>query len=104
MVPVSGSAERTASWADTPGASARQPVVTAASQRLMLTTDMTAAPPTFTTYAEPVSGTSANAFGNGLYPGSWSGEACSPGARLRQPEVTVPLQVLALIADSVLSP
>src|SRR5215831_3890852 len=47
---------------------------------------------------------SANAFGNGLYRGPWSGAAFWFGGRVRQPGVTAPLQVLVLIADSVSSP
>ena len=104
MVPVAGSVEIRSWWAGALGASARQPAVAVASQRLTLTTARTLAPPTFTTYAEPVCGTSANALGNGLYPGSWFGEACSFGALCWQPDVAVPLHVLVLIAESVLSP
>src|ERR1700729_1228034 len=104
MVPVAGSVEIVYSWAGTLGASVRQPVMSAALQRLTFRTDRTLAPSTFTTYADPVCGTSASAFGKGLYPGSWFGEACSFGARCRQPHVTVPLHVPVLIADSVLSP
>ena len=50
----------------------------------------------------PAWGISANVLG--LYP--WGGlkVACSFGGRLGQPDVTVPLQVLVLISDSVLSP
>src|ERR1700735_4240253 len=104
MVPVAGSVEIVYSWAGTLGASVRQPVMSASSQRLTFTTDRTLAPPTFTTYADPVCGTSARAFGKGLYPGSWFGEACSFGARCRQPDVTAPLHVPVLVADRVLSP
>src|SRR5579864_9102612 len=98
MVPVAGSVAIEYSWAGMLGASARQPLVSAALQRLTLRTDRTSVPPTFTTYAVPVCETSASVFGNGLYPGFWFGEACSFGGRCPQPKVTVPLQVPALIA------
>src|ERR1700684_4217768 len=90
MVPVAGSAEIVASWAGTLGASARQPAVSIALQRLMLTTDTTLAPPTFTRYAEPVCGTSASSFGHELNPGLRSDGACSFLARHPQPDVVVP--------------
>ena len=47
----------------------RQPVVSVVLQRLMLVTDRMLAPPTFTMYAEPVWGISAEVFGNELNPG-----------------------------------
>ena len=72
-------------------------------QRLMLVTDRMLAPPAFTTYAEPVRGISARAVGNELYPGPWREVASRLGGIVRQPDVTVPLQVLVLIADSVSS-
>jgi hypothetical protein len=46
---------------------------------------------------------SVNEVGNCAYPGPRSGSACSFGGRFAQPEVTVPAQVLVLIADSVSS-
>src|ERR1700685_2143401 len=104
MVPVAGAVGVGCAWAGTLGAPVRQPVMSAALQRLTFRTDRTLAPPTFTTYADPVCGTSASAFGKGLYPGSWFGEACSFGARCWQPHVTVLLHVPVLIAESVLSP
>src|ERR1700722_14000568 len=103
MVPVTGSAEIVASWSGTLGASVRQPVVSVALQWLTLTTDMTLRPPTFTTYAEPVCGTSVTAFGNELNPGSCSGVACSFRGRPPQPDVVVPLHVLVSMTDSVSS-
>ena len=103
MVPVAGSAEIVDSWSGTLGASVRQPLMSVALQRLTLATETTLRPPTFTTYAEPVAGTSANSFGNELNPGFWCGVACTFLARPAQPDVVVPLHVLVLMADSVSS-
>jgi hypothetical protein len=103
MVFVAGSAEIRNACSGTLGASERQPVVSAALQRLMLVTDRMFAPPALTTYSLPVQGASVKKVGNELNPGPWSGVACWFGGRVRQPEVTLPWQVLVLIADNVSS-
>ena len=104
MVSVAGSTDIRNSLSGTLAAGRRQPVVSPALQRLMLVTERMLAPPTLTTYAEPVRGISPKAFGEELNPGPWSGVACWLGGLVRQPDVTVPRQVLVLIADSVSSP
>src|SRR6516162_2585095 len=104
MVTVAGSMASKNSGSGTLGASMRQPVVLVALQRLMLVTDRMFLPPTFTTYAVPVCGMSANAFGPGLYRGPWSGAVARwAGGGWPQPDVAVALQVRVLIADRVLS-
>jgi hypothetical protein len=101
-VSVAGSTDIRNSWSGTLGAGRRHPVVSVALQLPMLTTDRMSAPPTLARYAVPVSGISANAFG--LNPLAGLKVACSLGATVPQPEVTVASQVVVSIADKVSSP